>query len=205
MSGESEQARSPGEEAPESGGASADPADRLETAVLGGGCFWCIEAVMKRLEGVEEVVSGYAGGHVESPSYEEVCGGDTGHAEVVRVRFDPEVIPYRDLLEIFFTVHDPTTPDRQGADVGPQYRSVILYGSGEQRDVAEETIRDLESRRLWEDPVVTEVEPLERFHPAEEYHQDYFRKNPTQPYCQAVVAPKVAKLRSRHAHRLKAT
>lgn len=184
---------------------SDDAKNRMETATVGGGCFWCIEAVMKRLEGVEEVISGYAGGHVEDPGYEEVCGGATGHAEVVRVRFDPDVLPYRDLLEIFFTVHDPTTPNRQGADVGPQYRSIILYESEGQREVAEETIRDLEGRGLWEDPVVTAVEPLERFHSAEDYHQDYFAKNPSQPYCQAVVAPKVAKLRKRHADRLKST
>lgn len=175
----------------------------METATLGGGCFWCIEAVMKRLRGVEEVVSGYAAGHVEDPTYEEVCGGATGHAEVVRVRFDPEVISYRDLLEIFFTVHDPTTPNRQGADVGPQYRSIILHHSDEQRAVAEETLRDLEAEGLWDDPVVTQLEPLEAFYRAEEYHQDYFQKNPTQPYCQAVVAPKMAKLRKKHADKLK--
>lgn len=174
-----------------------------ETATLGGGCFWCIEAVMKRLEGVGEVVSGYAGGHVADPSYEEVCGGATGHAEVVRVRFDPGVISYRDLLEIFFTVHDPTTPNRQGADVGPQYRSIIFHHSEAQREEAEETIRDLEEEGLWDDPVVTELEPLEEFYPAEEYHQDYFEKNPSQPYCRAVVAPKVAKLRKKHADKLK--
>ena len=175
----------------------------LETATLGGGCFWCIEAVMKRLEGVEKVVSGYAGGHVEDPTYEEVCGGGTGHAEVVQVTFDPDVLSYRDLLEVFFTLHDPTTRNRQGPDVGPQYRSIVLHHSEEQREVAQETIRDLEEEGLWEDPVVTEIEPLEEFYSAEEYHQDYFEKNPSQPYCQAVVAPKVAKLRSKHADKLK--
>lgn len=185
------------------GGARSGSDGRLETATLGGGCFWCIEAVMKRLAGVEEVASGYAGGHVENPSYGEVCGGSTGHAEVVQVHFDPGVVSYRDLLEVFFTVHDPTTPNRQGADVGPQYRSIILFHSDEQRKVAQETIRDLEEKGLWDDPVVTEVEPLDEFYRAEEHHQDYFEKNPRQAYCQAVVAPKVAKLRKKHADKLK--
>lgn len=177
--------------------------DGLETATLGGGCFWCIEAVMERLEGVEEVVSGYAGGQVEDPTYRQVCGGGTGHAEVVRVRFDPSVISYRDLLEVFFTVHDPTTPDRQGADVGPQYRSVIFFHSEEQEETAEATIRDLDARKAWGAPIVTELQPADRFYPAEESHQDYFARNPGQRYCQVVIAPKVAKLRARHADKLR--
>lgn len=175
----------------------------MEEATLGGGCFWCLEAVFDRLEGVEDVVPGYAGGHVEDPTYRQVCAGTTGHAEVVRVRFDPEVVSYRDLLEIFFSMHDPTTPNRQGPDVGPQYRSIVLYHDRDQEETARETIRELEEEGLWDDPVVTEVEPLEAFYAAEPYHHDYYRKNPEQGYCRTVIAPKVAKLRKRHADRLR--
>lgn len=175
----------------------------LETATLGGGCFWCLEAVFERLEGVRSVVSGYAGGHVPDPSYRAVCAGSTGHAEVVRVEFDPAVLGYRDLLEVFFGTHDPTTPDRQGHDVGPQYRSIILYESDAQRATAERVIGELEADATFERPIVTEVEPLDRFYPAEPEHQEYYRRNPNQPYCQVVVAPKVARLRSAFADRLR--
>jgi peptide-methionine (S)-S-oxide reductase len=174
------------------------------TATLGGGCFWCLEAVFERLEGVEAVVSGYAGGHVENPTYRQVCGGNTGHAEVVRLEFDPDVIAYRDLLRVFFATHDPTTPDRQGHDVGPQYRSIILYEDEEQRETAEAVITELEAEGVFPAPIVTEVEPLERFYPAEAYHQAYYRSNPGQAYCRVVIDPKVAKLRSAFADRLKA-
>jgi peptide-methionine (S)-S-oxide reductase len=177
--------------------------EQMETATLAGGCFWCLEAVFERVEGVLDVRSGYAGGQASAPSYEEVCSGVTGHAEVVRVRFDPSVIPYRDVLEIFFAVHDPTTPNRQGADVGTQYRSAIFYESEAQRDTARDTIRALEAEAIWDAPVVTEVAPLQTFWSAEEYHREYFRRNPDQPYCQVVVAPKVAKLRKRFSHRMK--
>ncbi len=174
-----------------------------ELATLAGGCFWCIEAVFLELAGVERVVSGYAGGHVPNPSYETVCMGVSGHAEVVQVTFDPEVISFRDLLEVFFTVHDPTTPNRQGPDIGTQYRSAIYYHSGEQRDAAEAVIADFNRRGVWDDPIVTEVVPLDTFYPAEDYHQDYYRRNREQPYCQAIAAPKVAKARKVFLERLK--
>jgi peptide-methionine (S)-S-oxide reductase len=176
---------------------------RLETATLGGGCFWCLEAVFERLEGVEKVVSGYAGGRVPDPSYELVCSGLTGHAEVVQITFDPSVLPYRELLEIFFAFHDPTTLNRQGNDLGTQYRSAIYYHSPEQERTAREVIEQLRRDSTWDDPIVTEVTPLDRFYPAEEYHQQYFQRNPTRMYCQAVVAPKVAKLRREYAARLR--
>ena len=174
-----------------------------ELATLGGGCFWCLEAVFKDLKGVESVVSGYAGGHVDHPTYEQVCGGRTGHAEVVQISFDPAVVSYRDLLDVFFTIHDPTTRDRQGADVGPQYRSIVLYHSPEQKTAAEQAIADLDAKRVWHAPIVTEVVPLERFYPGEDYHQDYFEQNPRQRYCQIVIAPKVAKFRKEFLARLK--
>lgn len=174
-----------------------------QLATLGGGCFWCLEAVFAQVEGVVEVRSGYAGGTLPHPSYRDVCSGTTGHAEVVQVRFDAEVVGYREILEIFFGIHDPTTPNRQGADVGTQYRSIILHHSDEQRDTARALIRDLEDRRIWDAPLVTEVEPLDAFYVAEPEHQEYFRRNPTQPYCQVVVAPKVAKFRKSFAHRLR--
>jgi peptide-methionine (S)-S-oxide reductase len=174
-----------------------------ELATLGGGCFWCLEAVYKDLKGVESVVSGYAGGDVENPTYEQVCGGRTGHAEVVQIAFDPQVVTYRDLLDVFFTIHDPTTKDRQGADVGPQYRSIILYHDPEQRAEAEAVIAELERKGVWRAPIVTEIVPLEKFYPAEEYHRDYFEQNPGQRYCQIVIAPKVAKFRKEHLARLK--
>lgn len=174
-----------------------------ETATLGGGCFWCLEAVFRELRGVERVESGYAGGEVENPTYEQVCSGRTGHAEVVRVTYDPGEVSFREILEVFFTIHDPTTPDRQGADVGSQYRSVVFYENEEQERAARETIRDLEAEEVWSDPIVTEVEPLTRFHPAEAYHADYYARNPGQRYCQVVIAPKVAKLRQKYRDRLR--
>ncbi len=177
---------------------------RLEIATLGGGCFWCLEAVFLELRGVRQAVSGYAGGHTLDPSYEQVCSGATGHAEVVQVTFDPEVISYRDVLDVFFTIHDPTTLNRQGHDIGTQYRSIIFYHSREQRASAEQTIRDLDTSRVWDGPIVTQLEPFTIFYPAEEYHRDYFRRNPLQPYCQIVIAPKIAKARSHFLEKLKA-
>jgi peptide-methionine (S)-S-oxide reductase len=175
-----------------------------ELATLAGGCFWCLEAVYKELRGVSRVVSGYAGGHVESPTYREVCDGTTGHAEAVQITFDPSVASYKELLEVFFTIHDPTTLNRQGGDVGSQYRSAVFYHSPEQRETAEQVIAEMSAARVWDSPIVTEVAPLEKFYPAEDYHQDYFEKNPTQPYCRAVVAPKVSKFRKLFLDRLNA-
>jgi peptide-methionine (S)-S-oxide reductase len=176
---------------------------KQEVATLAGGCFWCIEAVFLELAGVERVVSGYAGGHVPNPSYELVCMGVSGHAEVVQVTFDPEVISFRELLEVFFTVHDPTTLNRQGPDSGTQYRSAIYYHSDEQRMTAEGVIAELDQGTVWDDPIVTEVQALDTFYPAEEYHQDYYRRNAEQPYCQAIVAPKVAKARATFMEKLR--
>jgi len=164
-------------------------------ATLGGGCFWCLEAVFEELKGVKKIESGYAGGTVPSPTYELVCGGRTGHAEVVQVTFDPAVLSFRNLLDVFFATHDPTTRNRQGADVGTQYRSVIFYHTPEQQRIAEERIAALNAAKIWDAPIVTEVVPLETFYRAEGYHQGYFRQNPGQGYCQAVIAPKVAKFR----------
>jgi peptide-methionine (S)-S-oxide reductase len=175
----------------------------LEVATLGGGCFWCLEAVFDELKGVVDVVSGYSGGHVPNPTYEQVCSKQTGHAEVVQITFDPSVISYREVLEVFFTIHDPTTPNRQGNDVGPQYRSVIFYHSPEQQAVAQEVIQALTQARVWDNPIVTELVPFERFYPAEDYHQEYFKRNPYQPYCALVVGPKVAKFRKQYFDRLK--
>ncbi len=177
----------------------------LETAILGGGCFWCLEAALRQLEGVESVISGYCGGHVASPSYRQVCTGTTGHAEVVEIRFDPEVIDYRTLLLAFFAIHDPTTRDRQGNDIGPQYRSVIFTSSPRQAETARAVIAELAAARIWEGPIVTEILPAPRFWPAEDYHQNYLANHPDQPYCVAVVAPKAAKLRSVFKDRLKPT
>jgi peptide-methionine (S)-S-oxide reductase len=176
---------------------------QLQTATLAGGCFWCLEAVYKMIRGVQKVESGYAGGHVANPSYRAVCTGATGHAEVVQLTFDPAEISYRELLDLFFTIHDPTTLNRQGADVGTQYRSAIFTHDEEQARIAEETIAEIERSGLWAQPIVTEVAPLATFYKAEEYHQNYFERNPYQPYCQAVVAPKVAKARKQHFSRLK--
>lgn len=175
-----------------------------ETATLGGGCFWCLEAVFEQLKGVDRVVSGYAGGRVADPTYEQVCGGRTGHAEVVQVTFDPSVLSFHDLLEVFFTIHDPTTRDRQGADVGTQYRSIVLHHGAAQKAVAEQVMAEVAAKGVWDAPLVTEVAPYTVFYPAEEYHQGYFRNNPGQGYCRIVVAPKVAKFRATWAGRLKA-
>jgi len=174
----------------------------LETATLGGGCFWCFEAVYEEVSGVETVVSGYAGGDVPNPSYRQVCAGTTGHAEVTQLSFDTGLVSYRDLLEIFFTIHNPTTKDREGGDIGPQYRSIILYHDEEQRRTAESVIETLEADRVFDDPIVTEVEPFDDFYPAEEEHQDYYRNNPSRRYCQSVISPKVSKLRQKHADKL---
>lgn len=175
----------------------------IELSTLGGGCFWCLEPIFGELEGVKKVESGYSGGSVENPSYQEVCSGTTGHAEVVQVTFDPKKIMYADLLRIFFTFHDPTTLNRQGADVGPQYRSVIFYHNESQRQTAEKVIQEIESSHIWDDPIVTQLTPFESFYKAEQYHQEYYYKNPNQGYCQIVISPKVTKFRKQHADRLK--
>lgn len=175
----------------------------LETATLGGGCFWCLEAVFQQVTGVAAVVSGYTGGHVRQPSYEQVCGGETGHAEVVRVSFDPEQIPYREILEIFFAIHDPTTPNRQGNDAGPQYRSAIFYHSQLQRETAEQVMAGLTRQQTFDAPIVTQLVPAADFWPAEDYHQNYYRQHPGQGYCSFVISPKVAKFRAKFAARLR--
>jgi peptide-methionine (S)-S-oxide reductase len=177
---------------------------QLETATLAGGCFWCVEAVFDDVQGVEDVVSGYSGGHKDDPTYQEVCSGTTGHAEVIQIKFDPSMISFKEVLQIFFSVHDPTTLNRQGGDIGTQYRSAIFCHSDEQRRIADETISELNAERIWDKPIVTEVTKFEKFWPAEDYHQEYFAKNPNQGYCAAVVAPKVAKFRSKFLNRLKA-
>jgi peptide-methionine (S)-S-oxide reductase len=175
----------------------------LQTATLAGGCFWCLEAVYDELKGVHSVESGYAGGHVDNPSYHAVCSGTTGHAEVVQIRFDPNILSYRDLLNVFFTIHDPTTLNRQGADIGTQYRSAIFYHDDEQKTIAEEVIKDLNAQKIWDNPIVTEVTKFDKFYVAEDYHQEYFARNPYQPYCQVVVAPKVTKFRKHFLEMLK--
>ena len=167
--------------------------DQFDIATLGGGCFWCLEAVYQQLKGVHAIESGYTGGQVRNPTYAQVCSGTTGHAEVVRVSFDPDIVTYREILEVFFTIHDPTTLNRQGNDVGTQYRSVIYYHSPEQREIARHVIAEMAN--VWDAPIVTELSPAEDYYRAEEYHQNYFRQNPLQGYCSFVVAPKVAKFR----------
>jgi len=174
-----------------------------EIATLAGGCFWCLEAVYQQMEGVRSVESGYMGGHVEDPSYEEVCTATTGHAEVVQLAFDPETTTYREILEVFFAIHDATTRDRQGNDVGPQYRSAIFYHGERQRALAEELIGELNAEGIWPGPIVTEVRPATRFYKAEDYHQEYFQNHPRQPYCAFVVAPKVRKFREKFAAKLR--
>ncbi len=174
-----------------------------ETATLAGGCFWCLEAVFEQVKGVKSVQSGYAGGHVADPTYRQVCTGETGHAEAVQVSFDPEVISFRELLEVFFSIHDPTTLNRQGADVGTQYRSAIFTHSDEQAASAREVLVELEREGPWDDPIVTELQPLEDFYPAEDYHDEYYRNHREQSYCQLVIEPKVLKFRQRFAHRLR--
>jgi peptide-methionine (S)-S-oxide reductase len=174
-----------------------------EVATLAGGCFWCLEAVFDELRGVEKVESGYSGGHAPNPTYRQVCAGTTGHAEVVQITFDPQVISFRELLQVFFTIHDPTTLNRQGADVGTQYRSAIFFHSPGQKKIAEEVIAEMTTAKVWDDPIVTEVTEFSEFYPAEEYHRDYYQRNPQQPYCQMVIAPKVAKSRKHFLAKLK--
>ena len=177
---------------------------KTETAILGAGCFWCVEAAIKQLEGVESVRSGYMGGKIVNPTYQQVCSGRSGHVEVAEVVFDPSVISYSDLLHVFFTLHDPTTLNRQGNDVGEQYRSVIFYLNDEQKKAADDVIAELARDQVFRDPIVTAVEPASTFYVAEDYHQDYFANNSMQPYCMFVVAPKVQKIREKYAQRLKA-
>lgn len=177
--------------------------DNLETATLAAGCFWCVEAIFDDLKGVEDVVSGYSGGHTENPTYKEVCSETTGHAEVVQIRFDPAELSYKELLQVFFTVHDPTTLNRQGGDIGTSYRSAVFYHSDEQKRIAEETIAEFNAEGIYDNPIVTDVTAFDKFWPAEDYHQEYFANNPNQPYCNAVVAPKVAKFRQKFLSRLK--
>jgi peptide-methionine (S)-S-oxide reductase len=174
-----------------------------EMATLAGGCFWCLEAIFDDLLGVEDVVSGYSGGTVPYPTYEQVCTGTTGHAEVVQIRFNPRKISFREILEVFFTIHDPTTLNRQGADVGTQYRSAIFYHDLQQKTTAEQVIQEFQEKAIWENPIVTELVPFSLFYPAEEYHQEYFAHHPDQPYCRIVVEPKVAKFRKHFLNRLK--
>ena len=174
-----------------------------EVATLAGGCFWCLEAVYEQLIGVESIVSGYTGGQIVNPSYEQVCSGRTGHAEAVQVTFDPQAVSYKDVLGVFFAIHDPTTLNRQGADVGPQYRSAIYFHDEEQKAAAEEMIAELEASKTWGRPIVTEVTALPEYYPAEDYHQEYYRRNAGQPYCQIVISPKVAKFRKEYLDRLK--
>ena len=177
-------------------------AESTEVATLAGGCFWCLDSVFRDLKGVKKVESGYAGGQYPNPSYRDVCSGMTGHAEVVQITFDPVEISFRDLLGVFFTIHDPTTLNRQGGDVGTQYRSAIFYHSDEQRDAAEQVIDELNRNKVWDDPIVTQVTAYTNYFPAEEYHQNYFAQNPDQPYCRVVIAPKVSKFRKAYLDRL---
>ena len=178
---------------------------KSEVATLGGGCFWCTEAVFLELNGIESVESGYSGGTVPNPTYRQVCTGNTGHAEAVQITFNPDVISFKEILQVFFTVHDPTTLNRQGADVGTQYRSVIFYHNAQQKAIAEEVIREITETGAWDRPIVTQVTPFETFYKAEDYHQEYFKNNPGQSYCQLVIAPKVAELRQHYRNRLKGT
>jgi peptide-methionine (S)-S-oxide reductase len=187
---------------PIEGGAMSD-SDNMEIATLGGGCFWCTEAVFDDLRGVSSVESGYSGGTVPNPSYEQVCTGRTGHAEVVQVTFDPKIVSYEDILGIFFTIHDPTTLNRQGNDSGTQYRSVIFYHDEDQKKSAEKVIKEIASAKIWDDPIVTELSPFVAFYKAEDYHQEYFASNPNQGYCRVVIAPKVAKFRNHYRDKLK--
>jgi peptide-methionine (S)-S-oxide reductase len=175
----------------------------MEVATLGGGCFWCVEAAFDEIRGVVKVESGYSGGEVTSPTYEQVCTGATGHAEVVQVTFDPNIISFKEVLEIFFTAHDPTTLNRQGADVGSQYRSVIFYHNEKQKEIAELVIEELDAEKLWDSPIVTQVEPFKNFYKAEEYHRRYFSRHPEAAYCRVVIAPKIVKLRKKYREKLK--
>ncbi len=176
---------------------------KVEIAVVGGGCFWCTEALFLELRGIRRVESGFCGGSVPNPTYAQVCTGSTGHAEAVRITYNPKEISYKQILRIFFTMHDPTTPNRQGADYGSQYRSVIFYSGARQKKAAQDVKRELEKEGVWEGPIVTQIEPLKEFYKAEDYHQDYYRNNPLQPYCMLVIRPKVAKLRKKYADMLR--
>ena len=176
----------------------------IETATVAGGCFWCLEAVFSHIEGLKSVFSGYAGGTSDNPTYEAVCSGKTGHAEAVQVMYDPEIIPFRTILEIFFSVHDPTMSNRQGADIGTQYRSAVFYQDAAQKQTAEEVVRELDNKHVWTKPIVTEIVPLPKFYPAEEYHQHYFTRHPAEGYCRIMISPKINKLRKEWANRLKA-
>jgi peptide-methionine (S)-S-oxide reductase len=178
-------------------------AKQLEIATLAAGCFWCIEAVFTRLKGVESAVSGYSGGDIAKPTYNDVCSGETGHAEAVQISFDPDIISFSDLLDVFWRIHDPTTLNRQGADIGSQYRSAIFYHDSKQREVAEQSLTAAEAARLWSNPIVTEIVPFDTFYPAEDYHQDYYRLNPNQPYCRLIIDPKISKLQKNFSTRLK--
>jgi peptide-methionine (S)-S-oxide reductase len=189
--------------APFEGEKNMNSTGKKEVATLAGGCFWCLEAVYNDLRGVEKVVSGYSGGRVPNPSYEEVCKGTTGHAEVVQITFDPQALSFKELLEVFFTIHDPTTLNRQGADVGTQYRSAIFYHSPEQKEVADKVIAEINAAKIWNSPIVTEVTKLSAFYPAEEYHQRYYERNPNQGYCRVVIEPKVIKFRKQFMSKLK--
>jgi peptide-methionine (S)-S-oxide reductase len=180
-----------------------DQKDNTEVATLAGGCFWCIEAAFDEIRGVIKVESGYSGGTTTSPTYEQVCSGTTGHAEAVQVTFEPNVVSFQDILHIFFTVHDPTTPNRQGADMGSQYRSVIFYHNEKQKEIAEQVIRELEDQKVWDNPIVTQVVPFKKFYKAENYHNQYFSRNPNAGYCRVVIAPKIAKLREKYREKMK--
>jgi len=179
--------------------------NKIETATFGTGCFWCTEAIFQDLKGVHQVISGYSGGSVENPSYQQVCTGTTGHAEAVQITFDPEVISFEDLLYVFWRTHDPTTLNRQGADVGPQYRSVIFYHNDEQKNLAEKSLKETDASGLWPNPIVTEISPYQTFYQAEDYHQNYYKINPNQPYCRMVIDPKVRKFRKEFQEQLKDT
>lgn len=178
--------------------------ENKQLATLGGGCFWCLEAAFLEIKGVEKVESGYSGGRTIKPSYDQVCNGTTGHAEVVQLTFDPKAISFQEIFRIFFTIHDPTTLNRQGADVGTQYRSIILYHNDEQKMIASKVIKEFETSDAWNKTIVTQIVPFESFYKAEEYHQDYYNRNPAQPYCQIVISPKIAKLRKYYSEKLKA-
>jgi peptide-methionine (S)-S-oxide reductase len=178
-------------------------AKSLEIATFAGGCFWCTEAVFDQLKGVVKIESGYSGGNVQDPSYEDVCSGDTGHAETIQVTFDPGIVSYADLLRIFFTTHDPTTLNRQGADVGTQYRSAVFFHNPEQESIAQEVVQEFEKSKVWKRPIVTEITPYKNFYKAEDYHQDYYARNSRQPYCRVVIDPKIAKLREHYREKLK--
>lgn len=176
---------------------------KYETAVLGGGCFWCLDSIFSQVKGVESVESGYAGGHKENPTYQEVCSGNTGHAEVIKIKFNPEIITYHQLLEVFFYIHDPTTPNKQGNDIGEQYRSIILFTSPDQEKIAKKFVNDLKKQKDFSQPIVTEIKSLDKFFKAEDYHQNYFDNNSSKPYCQVVISPKITKLKNRFTELLK--